>query len=730
MAAAQGVPMSSHDAGGKAFSDAWHRVATVRVALRTSVRAHRQTFRGRAWFMLRDTLSSDWFRVSAEAWAFLGQLTLERTVDEAWQQALQADPEHALTQEEVVQLLGQLNLSNLLLFDQHSTEGTLFERYRKRRQGELKSLLMGFMSIRVPLLDPDRLLQRLLPLIRVLFSAPVAVAYGLLLALGGKTLLDHADELAGQGAGLLAPGNVGLLYLGVLLSKVIHEFGHAAACKRFGGEVHKMGVMLLLGAPLPYVDASASWGFRRPAERMLVGAAGVVAELAVAAVAALVWAHTAPGTLNALAFDVIFVASVSTLVFNLNPLLRFDGYHILTDLVGMPNLFQRSREQLRHLGERWLLRLPETQPVAQTRAEGALLALYGVASLAYWLVLMVTMIFFVADQYLDLGIALAWLLGFMVLGVPLFKFVRYLAADPRLRHARARAIAITLALGAATAVLLGAVPLPDRVRATGVLEAQSFRQLHSESGGFVVEMRATPGTQVQAGQVLMRLDNPELLASLRHAQEQRAQLVAQQVRAAALAVADLAALERQIQAADEEIAELERQYRALEVVAPIAGLWSAPELETGSGRWVARGAALGTIVGGGGWRVVAVLPQVSTHLFDDEVRQLEIKLIGQEEITLVAQRVEVLPFDQGQLPSAALGFAGGGDIAVSPTDPHGLTTAEPIFRIHAALPNVLPEAPALLHGRLGQVRITLGARPLARQWERGLRQFLQRRYRV
>ena len=206
--------------------------------------------------------------------------------------------------------------------------------------------------------------------------------------------------------------------------------------------------------------------------------------------------------------------------------------------------------------------------------------------------------------------------------------------------------------------------------------------------------------------------------------------MAQQVRAVALATADLAALERQIQAADEEVAELERQCEALEVVAPIAGLWSAPELETGSGRWVARGAALGTVVGGGGWRVVAVLPQVSTHLFDDQVRELEIRLTGQEEINLVAQSVEVLPFDQGQLPSAALGFAGGGDIAVSPSDPHGLTTAEPIFRIHATLPDALAERPALLHGRLGQVRITMRARPLAQQWERSVRQFLQRRYRV
>jgi len=722
--------MSAGEAGGRTFSDAWHRVAGVRAALRTSVRAHRQMFRGSEWVMLRDTLSADWFRVSADAWAFLGGLSLEHSIDETWRRHLETDPDRALTQEEVVHLLGQLNLSNLLAFDQHSTAGTLFERYRQRRRGELKALVTGFLSIRVPLLDPDRMLTRALPLIRALFSLPALLAYLLLLAFAGKTLADHADELLRQGEGLLAPSNIGLLYLGVLVAKVVHEFGHAAACKRFGGEVHKMGVMLLLGAPLPYVDASASWGFRRRRERAFVGAAGVVCELAVAAVAALVWAHTAPGTLNALAFDVIFVASVSTLVFNLNPLLRFDGYHILVDLTGFPNLFQRSREQLRYLAERHLFRLPNATPAGDTALEGALLALYAVASIGYWLVLMVTVIFFIADQYLDLGVALAWVLGFTVLVLPLWKFGRYLATDPRLGHLRGRTAGITLLLAGVVVALLGLVPAPDRIRATGVLEARRFRQLHSEAAGFVAELRAAPGTRVEAGQVLLRLENPQLLAQLRHGREQRAQLLAQELRATTLATADLAPVRRQLQAVEEELDELERQRAALEVVAPIAGLWAAPDLESGAGRWVARGSALGTLVDGGGWRFVAVLPQVATHLFDNEVRRAEIRLRGQEEINLVTRQVEVLPFDQGQLPSAALGVAGGGDIAVAASDPNGLTTAEPIFRVHASLDGPGADGPALLHGRLGTVRITLRDRPLIQQWERNVRQFLQRRYRV
>ena len=126
--------------------------------------------------------------------------------------------------------------------------------------------------------------------------------------------------------------------------------------------------------------------------------------------AGLVWAYSAPGVSGALAYNVIFAASVSTLVFNLNPLLRFDGYHMLVDLIDMPNLFQRSRDRLRYLGQRYLLGSTLTTPVADSRTESWLLPLYGAASVLYLLLLMATIAFFIAEQYLDLGLLLAVLL--------------------------------------------------------------------------------------------------------------------------------------------------------------------------------------------------------------------------------------------------------------------------------------------------------------------------------
>jgi putative peptide zinc metalloprotease protein len=721
--------VSHEDAAGRAFSDSWHRVAQVRVELRSSVRTHRQQFRGREWVVLRDTLSSDWFRITSQAWGFVSRLSLRRTVDEAWLEAVQADPDHALSQEEVVQLLGHLNLSNLLSFDRSSAGASLFDRYTQRRRRETRALLLGFMSIRIPLFDPDRMLVSAMPLIRALFSPVGVMGYLVLLMLGGKALIDNAEALFSQGAGVLAPSNLGLLYVGFILAKVVHELGHAAACRLYGGEVHKMGVMLLIFAPMPYVDATASWGFRQRRERLLVGAAGVLTELAVAALAALLWAHTAPGVVNAIAYNVIFVASVSSLVFNLNPLLRFDGYHMLVDLIDVPNLFQRSRDQLRYLGERIFFRLHQARPAARTRTEAWLLPLYGVASLAYWLVLMATIVFLIAEQYLDLGVALAWILGFTVTVVPLFKFVKYLFTSPRLMHVRTRCVVTTLVIFFGLLGLLGGVPMPDRVRAAGVLEAVNYRQLNSEAPGRLAALLAAPGAVIQAGQPLLRLENPELEFELRGARTQREQLLAQELRAISVSAADLAPLRRQRQAVESVIAELERQRESLVVRAPVGGQWSLEQADLAPGRWVARGAALGAVVDASQWRFVAVLPQIATHLFDNEVRKVEIRLRGQEGLNLTADGATMVPFETGLLPSRALGMAGGGDIAVAPSDSNGLTAAEPFFRIHAPV-HAGADGPVLRHGRLGTVRLTLQDAPLLVQWNRAVRQFLQRRFRV
>jgi putative peptide zinc metalloprotease protein len=450
----------------------------------------------------------------------------------------------------------------------------------------------------------------------------------------------------------------------------------------------------------------------------------------VAALAACVWANTAPGAINALAYNVIFAASVSTALFNLNPLMRFDGYHMLVDAIDVPNLYQRSRDQLKYLAERFILALPGAQPAARNRSEVLLLPLYGVLSVVYWLMLMSTIVLFIAQQYLDFGVALAWFVAFTALVLPLFKLLRYLAVSPKLAQHRSRSALISLGLLGLVAGGLGGVPVAEHVRVPGVVEALHHRQLYSEASGELVELLVEPGAKVKAGQLLLRLENPQLDKDMQSVQMQLQQIGAQELRALAIARADLQPLLAQRLALQDSLAELQRQRKALQVSAPIDGVWGVADLDIALGRWVARGNALGLVVDDSAWRFVAVLPQVATHLFDDQVRSAEVRLSGQEEAMLQARQALVLPHEQGQLPSRALGMAGGGEIAVQSSDPQGLTAAEPFFKVQALLPAASVDGPRLLHGRLGVMRITLGDRPLLVQWVRGLRQFFQRRFRV
>ncbi|MBN2061245.1 MAG: M50 family metallopeptidase, partial [Deltaproteobacteria bacterium] len=322
----------------KTFSESWHRVANLKVSLRPTVSVRKQMFRGEIWYVLQDPFNNQFFRLRPEAHDFVINLRPDRTVEQVWMDCLDRHPDEAPGQEDVIQLLTQLYFANLLYFERAADSGKMFERYRKRRQREIRSKLLSIMFVRIPLLDPDRMLKLLMPLFRIIISPLGAIIWVLVVAVAGKLVIDRFDMATDQVQGILAPDNLFLMYLGLVIIKSLHEFGHAVVCKRFGGEVHIMGVMLLVFTPLPYMDATSSWAFRSRWRRAFVGAAGMITEVFVAALAAFLWAYTGPGTLHSLAYNMMFIASVSTILFNGNPLLRFDGYYILSDLLDIPNL--------------------------------------------------------------------------------------------------------------------------------------------------------------------------------------------------------------------------------------------------------------------------------------------------------------------------------------------------------------------------------------------------------
>jgi putative peptide zinc metalloprotease protein len=708
------------------FSESWHRIAGQRVYLHPGVRVQRQRHRGERWFVLQNPLSNQFFRLPPPAYEFVARLRPERTVQEVWQECLERFPAEAPGQEAVLQLLSQLYYANLLHYDQALDSAQLFARYKKRRQRELSARLLNLMFMRFPLLDPDRFLVGTLPVVGKFISRAGAVLWLVVVSLGLKEVADNWSALRLQGQGVLAPGNLPLLYLGMVLVKTVHEFGHAYFCRRFGGEVHVMGVLLMIFTPMPYVDASSSWGLPRRWQRALVGAAGMIVELFVAALVAFVWARSGPGTIHSLAYNMMFVASVSTVVFNANPLLRFDGYYILSDLLEIPNLSQRANQQLRHLWERYVFGVKPSESPALTKREAVWLVVFGIASGIYRVIVFGGVLLLVADRFLLLGIIMALVCLISWVTVPTGKFLHYLASSPRLQRVRWRACAVSAGLAVFLLAALAVVPFPNHFRAPGVVQANQRTEVINEVAGEVEKLLTVPSGRVSPGQPLLQLTNRMLELELADARGQYQEIQARLLQALSGTNADVQPLESRLASVSNRLAKLTDDHAALTVRARHEGVWVAPRIEDALGRRLERGTPLGLVVDSTAFEFVATVAQTDADAaFARKPRRGQVRLRGQAGSVLAVSQWKVVPGGKEMLPSPSLGWAAGGEVPVSPNEP--AKAKEPFFEIHAVL---APGAAALLHGRSGTIRFDLEPQPLLPRWLRRLGQLLQKRYQL
>lgn len=709
------------------FSESWFRIANQRISLRPHVEVRRQRFRGERWYVLEDPFNNQFFRVRPVAWAFLARLTPDRTVESVWQECFDERPEEAPGQEEVIRLLAQLYQANLLHSNLAPDTAKLFERYRKRRQRETQAYLKNIMFARIPLLDPDNFLKSIMPIAKLCFSWFGALVWFGVVFFALKLAVDRFGDLKTQGQGILATGNLFWLYVALVLIKTLHEFGHATACRRFGGEVHTMGIMFLLFTPIPYMDATSSWAFRSRWKRALVGGAGMIVEVFVAAIATFVWAKTGQGVINSIAYNMMFVASVSTVLFNANPLLRFDGYYILSDLLDIPNLHQRGTALLRHLWESRVFGVKDTHNPARTRKETAWLTAFSITSNIYRVFVFSAILIFVADRFLILGVLMvvACVISWVI--IPVGKLVVYLASSPKLERTRPRALIIVVSLVVAVFVLLDVIPFPHRFRAPGVVQAVEDSVIVPATNGRLVEIFAPNGSKVVAGQPLFRLENPELQIQIESGEAELEQSRALELRALDGQKADLKPIATRIQAVTEMLTTLKERRDALLVRAPHAGDWVAPNLEDILDSWIVRGTPVGEIVDTDQIYLAAIVSQEeASRLFTDELGEATVRIKGQAGESVPVTSRLIVPADRQNLPSAALGWRGGGNVAVDVQDNSGVKATEPFFEVRATLERV--PGVALLHGRSGVVRFDLPPEPLVRRWIRKLRQVLQNRY--
>ncbi|MGE5309263.1 MAG: hypothetical protein ACM3OC_09270 [Deltaproteobacteria bacterium] len=712
----------------RTFHESWYRIAGQRVSLKPSVRVRRQMFRGIRWYVLYDLFSSQFFRLQPASYEFVARLSKNRTVEDVWKGIMESDPDNAPGQEEVIHLLAQLYHANLLQYELSADSVKLFERFRQRKQQIMRSNLLNIMFLRIPLLDPDAFLKRCMPFARFIMGPIGAAIWLVTVGIGVKVCVENFGEIQLQSQGVLAPSNLFLLYAGLVIIKAMHEFGHAFAVRRFGGEVHVMGVMFLIFSPLPYVDASGAWAFRSKWKRAFVGAAGMVMELFIASCAAMVWANTGEGTLHSLTYNMLFVASVSTLVFNLNPLLRYDGYYILSDLLDMPNLSTQSTQQLVYLAEKYAFGVKKAKSPAVTRRETGIYTSFAILSGIYRTIVFSAILLFVADRFLLAGIIMAVICAVAWAVVPLAGLVKYLAASPRLERSRTRAVAVCASTFAVLFGFLYFFPFPLNFKAPGVVRAHEYVVVVNRVNGYIEEIAAPSGSHVKRGDVLLKLTNPELDFDQSETAAREREVTALYQKALDKQQADMQPLASALEAVRKHRRQLARDREDLLVKAEIEGTWIAPRKDY-IGMWIIRGTPLGQLVNDKTFYFSCVVSQQeASRIFSNEIKKSQVRLTGQSDVTIRGLSYTRIPMEQTTLPSPALGWGGGGDVAINTKDSSGRKAAEPFYELRAEIAGDTPAL--LLHGRSGRIRFQAGSEPLLQQWWRKLRQLVQKRYQI
>ncbi len=706
----------------------WYRVADLKPDIKAYVHFDRHDYRGQVWYVLRDPSMDRSYRFTPTANYLIGLFNGQRTVQEIWEQAGRRLGDAAPTQDEMIRLLGQLHSCDVLTSDVIPDVLEIHRRREQQQRVKWKQRLSTPLAIRIPVMDPERFLERTLPVIRPLFSwfglalwVAVVVSGAILTGMYWNELTtDLTDRV-------LMPQNLFLIWLVYPIVKAIHELGHGYATKVWDGEVHELGIMLLVFAPVPYVEASSASAFRDKKKRMLVGAIGIMVELFLAALALFVWLGAEPGWVRMAAFNVMLIGSVSTLFFNGNPLLKFDGYYVLADAIEIPNLATRSKTYLGYLIQRYLFRSQQAVSPVTAPGERFWFVFYGIASFIYRIFIMLFIVMFVAGKYFVVGVVLAiWAVTTMAI-IPVGKALHFLFTSPKLVRTRARALLITaLSLSTITAFLF-LVPVSLWTSAEGVVWYPEQARVRAGADGFFVRFIAQENSKVTKGQPLVQNSEPLLQAKVKLLQAQLNELQARYVRVeyADRARADL--IRQEIDSLQADYRRAGEQLQALTVTSPTDGLFIVPDSDDLAGRFFRRGDLIGYVLKPEDVTVRAVVDQDQIGLVREGDQRVEVMLADWESEPQPALVVRATPAASGRLPTPALSTAGGGRIAVDPMDPSGRKVLEKIFQFELVVPG-LQNVERI--GNRVYVRFGHGSEPLAFQWYRGIRQLFLSYYGV
>lgn len=511
----------------------------VRLRVRADLGITPQKYEGKTHYVVKDPVSLRYYRFNEQEYFVVRHFDGKQTLEDTQKEFEREFRPHRLTFEDLEAFAQQLLQAGLVQHETAQAGKTLYEKRRKQRRLQRIATISNILYIKLPLFDPDKLLTWMLQYTRWIFTwwffaASIALMASAILlvvthfATFYKNLPEYHEFFQWNT----------FLYLWIALGvvKVIHEFGHGLSCKAFGGECHEMGALFLCLSPCLYCNVSDSWTLPSKWKRIIISFAGIYVELVIAAIATFVWwnAQNYP-TLRHIALCVMVLCSVSTVVFNANPLMRFDGYYILADWLEIPNLRDRSNKLLKNLVCEYGLGM-EVQPEPYMETSRKVLFIsYAILSYVYRWIVTFSILYFLSNwlKPYKLG-ALSGMLAFAafgsMIGWPIYRLFKGLSKRGRFPDMKRKNVSISTALILGLLLVFFLVPLPiSRVRQDGLVQVDSLLQqkVFVPDEGRLDVLHVRNGEYVHEGQLLAEFSSPQLLAQKVEAEGMRDQYFAE-----------------------------------------------------------------------------------------------------------------------------------------------------------------------------------------------------------
>lgn len=708
-------------------SSSWYRVANKAPRLRNHASFFRTHYRGQLWYVLQDRTTGRFHRFSPSAYFVISMLDGTRTLDDVWSIANHQLDSESLSQDEIIRLLGQLYTADVLHGDGIPDIEEMVTRGDKQTRKKRITSVLNPLALRLPLFDPDGFLKITTPLVAPFISRFGALIYIALLVYSSTLLVTHWEALSANILDrVLSAESLFLLLVTYPIVKAIHELGHAYTITKWGGEVHEVGLMFLIFIPVPYVDASDSLRFQNKWQRALVGGAGILVELGLAAIAMIVWVNAEGGLVRAFAFNTMLIGGASTLFFNGNPLLRFDGYYVLSDLIEIPNLGNRANQYLGYIAQK-SVGVKDAKNPATAPGEPAWFIGYGIAAFLYKIFITTVIIMLVSGKFFSLGIILAVWSVILMFFVPLSKHVWFILTSPKLLRRRTRALAI---IGAVLSIILAAVlfvRFPYSVVAEGVVSIPGSERVHAQADGVIEDVLVNAGRETQEGTVLIRMSDPLLNARVRLLEASKTEI---ERRFASQNLTDPASAriaKAELEHVEADLALARERSDNLEIRAPSEGTVVFIDPADMVGRFVRQGTLLGYVTSFEDPTIRTVVAESDADIVLRENKGVEARMISRPDDVFEMRIKREVPALDAELPSLALATSGGGKIVIDPTDPSGRRALGSYLHL-----DLIPTE-SLAVETIGErvfVRFALEYRSLAERLYRRIRQVFLRQFEI